>query len=121
MPTVLVILPTATYRAPDFIAAALDLGLDVVVASERGHGLAERMGDGFLEIDCADPEAAADAIVSLAGRRPLDAVVAADDQGVVAAAVAAERLGLPHNPPEAARATRDKREMRRLLEDAGVP
>jgi len=115
-----VILPTATYRASDFVEAASDLGVDLVVASEQGHVLAEQMGDGFLEIDCGDPAAAADAIVDLAERRPLDAVVPADDQGVVIAALAAQRLGLAHNPPEAAAATRDKLVMRSLLADAGV-
>ncbi len=121
MPTVLVILPTATYRASDFVRAATDLGVDLVVASEQDHALGDQMGDRFLAIDCGDVEAAADAIVGLAGRRPLDAVVPADDQGVVVAAVAAQRLGLPHNPPEAARATRDKAVMRGLLEAGGVP
>jgi len=121
MPTVLVILPTATYRAPDFIRAATDLGLDLVVASETGHALGEQMGDRYLEIDCGDAEAAADAIVDLAARHPLDAVVPADDQGVVVAALAAQRLGLQHNSPAAAGATRNKAEMRRLLADAGIP
>ncbi|MGZ4431692.1 MAG: ATP-grasp domain-containing protein, partial [Gaiellales bacterium] len=60
-------------------------------------------------------------IVELASRSSLDAVVAVDDQGVLAAALAAERLGLPHNPPDAVRATRDKAQMRRALERAGVP
>ena len=37
------------------------------------------------------------------------------------AALAAERLGLSGNPPEAAAATRDKAAMRRALAAAGVP
>jgi biotin carboxylase len=120
MPSVLVILPTATYRATDFVTAAAELGLRLVVASDAGHALADRAGAGFVEIDCSQPEAAAAAIVAYAEQHPLDAVVAADDRGVVAASLAAERLGLPHNPPEAARATRDKAVMRGRLEAAGV-
>ena len=54
MPTVLVILPTATYRATDFVTAATDLGLDLMVASEEDHVLGGQMGDGFLAIDCSD-------------------------------------------------------------------
>jgi hypothetical protein len=42
----------------------------------------------------------------VAAERPLDAVVAVDDQGVRVAALAAKRLGLPGNPPQAAAATR---------------
>ncbi len=45
-------------------------------------------------------------------RRRIDGIVAVDDQGVLAAALAASRLGLPHNPPEAVMATRDKLAMR---------
>jgi biotin carboxylase len=117
---VLLLLPTATYRAEDFLAAAAALGVDVVVGSDRRQALQGVMGDHGLRIDLRRPDRAADAIVELAGRTPLDAVVAVDDGGVVAAALAAERLGLAHNPPGAARATRDKPEMRRALAAAGV-
>ena len=39
----------------------------------------------------------------------------------MAAALGAERLGLPHNPPAAVARTRDKAAMRRALAEAGVP
>ena len=52
---------------------------------------------------------------TLHARAPLDAVVAVDDQGVDVATAAAERLGLPHNPPTAVAATRDKAVMRDAL------
>jgi biotin carboxylase len=67
------------------------------------------------------PRDAAERIVALAGRKPLDAVVAVDDQGVLVAALAARALGLRHNRPEAVAATRDKALMRRRLAGAGVP
>ena len=37
------------------------------------------------------------------------------------AAVAARKLGLAHNPPEAVRATRAKAAMRRIFADAALP
>ena len=52
---------------------------------------------------------------------PLDAVVAVDDGGAVAAAVASQRLGLRHNPPDAVAATRDKLVMRDAAGAAEVP
>jgi biotin carboxylase len=118
---VLLLLPTATYRAEDFLAAAAAVGAEVVVASDRRQALHRSMGDRALAVDLRRPQRAADAIAELAGRTPLDAVVAVDDGGVVAAALASERLGLPHNPPAAAAATRDKVAMRRALAAAGVP
>jgi biotin carboxylase len=119
VPRVLLLLPTATYRAPDFLAAAAALGAEVVVGSEQDQTLATAMGDRAVTVPLDEPEAAAGVIAELAGRRPLDAVVAVDDQGVLVAALAAERLGLAHNRPEAVARTRDKAAMRVAL--AGAP
>ncbi len=121
MARVLLLLPTATYRAEDFLAAAAAVGAEVVVASDRRQALAGAMGDRALRIDLRRPERAADAVVALAGRVRVDAVVAVDDGGVAVAALASERLGLPHNPPAAVAATRDKAAMRRALAQAGIP
>lgn len=119
MARVLVVLPTASYRTPDFVAAADSLGVELAVASEEDPPL--DLGERFVRVDCSDPPGAADAIVALADRTPIDAVVAADDAGVVTAALASERLGLAHHPARAAAATRDKLEMRRLLAHEEVP
>jgi biotin carboxylase len=117
---VLLLLPTATYRAGDFLAAAGRLGVEVLVGSERQQALAGTMGDRFLLLPLDEPERAAAAIVAHSRLSPIDAVVAVDDQGVVAAAIASRDLGLPHSPPDAVRATRDKAEMRSRLAGAGV-
>ena len=118
MARVLLLLPSATYRAADFLAAARALGAEVVVASERRL---VSMGDSQLTLDLRRPEAAAEAIVAVAEERSLDAVVAVDDQGVRVAALAAARLGLPATPrrPRPRRATRPR--SRRALAAAGVP
>ena len=123
MPRVLLLLPSATYRAPDFLEAARRLGAEVVVASDTPQTLADAMGDRALTLDLDRPEEAAEAVVEAARRRPLDAVVAVDEQGVLVAALAAERLGLRANPPSAVAATRDKAAMRAAMaaDGAGVP
>jgi len=117
---VLLLLPSGTYKAPDFLAAACALGVDVVVASDRRQAMSSTLGDRAVTVSLRDPEAAADRIVALAGRTPLDAVVAADDAGVLTAAHACERLGLRGNPPAAAARTRDKAALRGALAAAGV-
>jgi len=121
VPRILLLLPTATYRAADFVTAAARLGVDVVVGSEHRHALAGPMGDRALVVPLAVGDAAVDAIVALHDRTPLDAILAVDDQGVVVAAAAAERLGLRHNPPDAVAATRDKAAMRERLAAASLP
>jgi biotin carboxylase len=113
---VLLLLPSGTYKAPDFLAAADRLGVEVVVASETEQTLAGAMGDRALVVDLADPVASVAAITGLAARHPLEAVVAVDDQGVLIAALAAKELGLPANLPEAVARTRNKAAMRTALD-----
>lgn len=114
-------MPSATYRAPDFMAAAKDLGVAVTVASERRAAMSAAMGERALTVRLADPHEAAETIVARARDTPFAAIVGVDDQGVMAAALAAERLGLAHNPPSAVARTRDKAAMRVALAEAGVP
>jgi biotin carboxylase len=93
----------------------------VVVGSDEMPVLAPDTGERALVVPLDDPETAAELIVGLDERRGVDAVVAVDDRGVLAAAAAGERLGFPHNPPDAVAATRDKAAMRRALAAAEVP
>jgi len=116
---VLLLVPTSTYRAPDFVAAAKSLGIDLVVGADD----APVMGDGnhMVAVPLSDVRAALEQIDELDRRRGVDAVVAVDDRGVVVAAEAGARLGFPHSPPDAVAATRDKAEMRRRLDVGEVP
>ncbi len=119
MTRIVVILPSSTYRAGEFVRAGAELGVELIVASEGAPPI--EMGDRYLQIDCSDVDAAAARIVALGDSSPIDGIVAADDMGVVVAAVAGQKLGLPSNDPDAARATRDKAMMRRRLESGEVP
>ncbi|MDE0234189.1 MAG: ATP-grasp domain-containing protein [bacterium] len=113
MPHVLLIVPTQTYRASDFLGAAAELGIEISVASEEELPLVAP--DRRVWIDCSRPEWSARILADHAARLPIDAIVPLDDQGVVVAARGAELIGLPHNPPAAAAATRNKAMLRRRL------
>ena len=118
MARVLLVVPTSSYRVADFLSAAESLGVEVAVASEEDLPL---LGvDRFVRIDCSDPAGAAAALADLAATTSIDAIVPVDDTGVVIAALASQLLGLPHNPPEAAQATRNKEVMRLALSRAEV-
>ena len=121
MTRVLLLLPTTTYRAPDFLEAARRLDVDVTVASEESNALEGMQPAGLLTIDFRDPEACARRVVEFARTHPIDAVVGVDDDSVVAAATISRALGLPANPPEAVAAARHKGMLRRRLDAAGVP
>src|SRR3972149_7715924 len=73
MPRVLLLLPSSTYRAPDFIAAAEELGAEVLVASDALQAIAPLMAVAPPAIDCARPEAAAAATTEVARGPPLGA------------------------------------------------
>lgn len=120
MPRVLLLLPTQTYRAKDFLAAAERLGVDVVVGCERRQAMADAMGDRAVVVPWANLDEAVETIAALHNRRRLDAVLAVDDQGLGVAAAASARLGLPHNPIDAVAATRDKAALRARLAAGAV-
>jgi biotin carboxylase len=121
MARLLLLVPSATYRARDFLDAARALGVDVVIGTEQSHALEGLMGTRALEVPLHDPARAARAIVAHDRVAPLDAVIAVDDQGTVVAAEASAQLGLRHNPPDAVAATRDKLALRSRLSAFEVP
>lgn len=120
----MLLVPTTTYRADDFVAAAEKVGVELVLGTDRCHVL-EELGAvthsrDNVQLEFLDPEESAARIARYAERKPLDGILAADDATTVIAALASEALGLPHNPVDAAGSTRDKLEMRRRFETAGV-
>jgi hypothetical protein len=112
---ILLVLPSSTYRASEFLAAAARLGVEVVVASEEHQSLAPVMGERFLEIPLAEPERAAALICAHAEQLALDAVIAVDDAGALVASLAAAALGLRSNTVASVAATLDKSLMRERL------
>jgi biotin carboxylase len=109
-----------SYRDGPFLQAAQRLNIEVLPVVDMSSTLAERwrypLGVDFDRLDLAVEQ-----LVVLANRQPVDAILAVDDSGVLLAAQASERLGLPHNSARAAEAARNKLQMRRLMAAAGVP
>lgn len=118
MPTVVIVASCESYRTGDFILAARGQRLDVVIATDAVSPFDEQ-ADRTILIDLGAPSDAGSKIVDAVPDAA--AVVAVDDQGVLAAAHASLLLGLTTNPLEAVDATRNKLAMRRLLSDARIP
>lgn len=110
MPRVLLLLPTTTYQAHDFIEAARKVGAAVVVGTNERQAFGQRTGSS-ITLDFKNP------VVS---DGDFDAVIATDDETSIVAARIARDLGLPHNSVEAAEASRNKLARRRILRDAGL-
>lgn len=121
MARVLLLLPTTTYRAPDFLAAAGSLGLDVTVASEEPSTVEGINPSGLLTLDFRDPEGCARRAVEFSRLHPISAVVGVDEETSIVASEIASALGLPHNSRRAAEAAGNKALMREALSAGGVP
>lgn len=121
MPRALLLMTTATYRAKAFLEAAARLGVRAAVGTDRPDVLGSLNPGGALTLDFLKPEAEFSKVAQFAEAYPLDAVVPIDDDTVILGALAAERLGLPFHPPEAARATRSKYQLRQVLSEEGLP
>lgn len=118
---VLLLLPTRTYRAGAFLSAARQLGIQVVVGSNRRQALSKHLPGRSLTLNFFNPEKATQKIVQFAKKYPLDAIVGVDDDTTVLAAMSSATLSLPHNSVESVIATRNKHRMRELLAKAGIP
>ncbi|RKU15151.1 phosphoribosylglycinamide synthetase [Candidatus Poribacteria bacterium] len=119
-PRVLLLLPTRTYRATDFLEAALKLNVEVVVASEEAATTADLSPRHTLVLDFSAPAAATQTIVEFAETHPIAAIVGVDDDTTLLATTASGALGLPHNPVDSAKATRNKYLLRQTLATNGV-
>jgi biotin carboxylase len=117
---VLLLLPTQTYRAPDFMAAAGRLGVDVTVVSEQASTLESLHPSSLFTVDFLKPEEAAERALRFFEEHPFQAVVPVDEETAVVAAAISKTVGLPYNAPQAAVATRLKHVMRDALSAAHV-
>ncbi len=121
MPKVVLVLPKSGYRNEDFLAAAGLLGVEVIAASDVCHQLAGIWVETPVALRFSDAEAAAEELARGVRERNPVAVLGVDDLTALVASLAAEKLGLPHNPPEAVAAARNKALSREKLRAGGVP
>ncbi len=121
MPRVLLLMPSTTYRATDFLAAAHGMNVEVVVGTDIRQILAADAPASNLALNFLDPAEATRQVITFAEDHALDAVVGVDDTTAFLAALAADALGLPANPPDAVQAAGDKALARAVLHRAGLP
>ena len=121
MPSLLLLIPTTSYRTADFIAAAKLLDVDVVVGSDKKQVLEEHAGGATFVVDFNRVNRGVEQVLAYAESQPLEAVLSVDDGASAVAAEAARRLGLKHNPPQAVETARNKYRFRKALSEAGLP
>ena len=119
-PRVLLLYTTTGYQAEDFLKAARRLEIETLIGTDRCHVLEDPWADGAIPLRFEDPEAAVRSIIEAAERAPLDAIVPIGDRPTWVAALAAQALGLVHNPPGAVASSRNKLRSRRAFQAAGL-
>jgi biotin carboxylase len=117
---VLLLATTTGYQIRSFGAAARQLGVRLVFASDRCDQLDDPWWDGAIPVRFHDEAAAVDAIVAGLAARP-DGILAVGDRPTSLAAQVARRFCMPGNAPEAAAASRNKLATRAALLRAGLP
>jgi biotin carboxylase len=106
MKRVLLVAATTGYQVREFAAAARELDVELVLATDRCHIMENPWGDHAAPVRFEDPDPG---IEALAARGPFDGILAVGDRPACVAAQAAEHLGnLRFHSAEAARAASNK-------------
>ncbi len=116
----LLLIPTTSYRAADFLGAAHRLGVDVAIGSNQRQVL-EAFADGrTVTFNFQDLAKGVQEICAYAQDYPLSAVLGVDEETTVLASKASEALGLAHNTPDSVAATANKFRFRTVLANSGL-
>jgi len=118
MKRVLLVAATTGYQVREFGEAAKELGIELVLATDRCHIMEDPWGDLAAPVRFEDPDPGIEALVA---RGPFDGILAVGDKPACVAAQAAERLGLRFHPAEAARAAANKLLAREHFRAFGMP
>ena len=118
--TVLLLIPSHSYRTSDFMRAASDLDIPVIVGIDTEF-IINADQQNVIALNFSDPEEAAEAISEFRPDISLDAILAVDDAGTLVAAKASQMLELPHNSVSSVELTRDKYALRVALSRSKLP
>ena len=118
--TVLLLIPSHSYRTSDFMRAASDLDISVIVGIDTDFVLTTDQ-ENVIALNFSDPEKAAEAISEFRPEISIDAILAVDDAGTLVAAKASHMLELPHNSLSSVESTRDKYALRVALSRSKLP
>ena len=116
----LLLATTTGYQTRMFAEAAEKLGVELIYATDRCDQLEDPWRDGAIPVRFHEEARSLETIVAALKDRPIDGVLAVGDRPTVLAALVSQAVGLPGNPPAAARAARDKRLAREKFRAAGL-
>jgi len=118
LPRILLIAATTGYQTRVFVDAAKRMGIEVTLATDRCHVLADPWKDQAIAVRFEEPEESARL---LAGLEPKPyGIVAVADRSTLLASFTAQLLNIPWHPPEAVALCLNKNRMRAAFLAAGL-
>jgi len=121
MDRLLLLIPSRSYRAADFLKAAAEIGVEIITACDKRQTLEGIVPGRMLTLDFPDLERSLEKAVLFSKKYPFQAVVSADEDATVLAAMISSALSLPHNPVTATAKAKDKEALRKCLRSHAVP
>ncbi|MFB0901004.1 MAG: ATP-grasp domain-containing protein [Dehalococcoidia bacterium] len=108
MKRILLLLPGNTYRANDFIVAALKIKINIVIGTDQTQALSQKLPDRYLMLDFHKLKLSTTKIYNFSIQKKIDKILAVDDQGVLLASLASKKLNINHSSFESVSATKNK-------------
>lgn len=121
MPRVLLLIPSTSYRARDFLKAAVRLNVEVIVGSDHRQVLEQFSAGSTLTLGFHQLEEGLEKIIAHAGCYPFNGIIGVDEATSLLAARASAVLELPHNTEQSIANSHNKHRLRQVLERAALP
>ena len=118
--SVILIIPSGSYRTNAFMNAVIKLDLKVLVITDKSQVFSEHYPENVISMNFQLWKDWLDIIREWSERYYLKAVIGVDEESIVLAARLSESLGIEHNSLESVKITKDKYLMRRELKKFGL-
>jgi len=118
--SVIIIIPSASYRTNPFMDAATKLDLKVLVITDKSQVFSEYYPDNVITMNFEHWQESIENIREWSERYDLKSVIGVDEESIILAAKLSESLCIEHNSLESVKLTKDKYLMRSELKKSGL-
>ena len=118
--SVILIIPSGSYRTNAFMNAVIKLDLKVLVITDKSQVFSEHYPENVLTMNFQLWKDRLDIIREWSEQYDLKAVIGVDEESIILAARLSESLCIEHNSLESVKITKDKYLMRRELKKFGL-
>lgn len=118
--SVILIIPSASYRTNPFMDAVSKLELKVLVLTDKSQVFNEYYPENVITMKFEHWREYVENIREWSVKHDLKAVIGVDEESIVLAANLSEFLGIGHNSLESVELTKNKYLMRKALKDSGL-